>query len=69
VTALAISAALVAVAAVALVAVMLVRRARQPDGVTTFQRQIKALSPEARRRVVDEVQRIDDEKKGPDDGS
>ena len=68
-TTLAIIAVLVAVAVVALVAVTSLRRARQPDGVTTFQRQIKALSPEARRRVVDEVQRIDDEKKGPNDGS
>jgi len=67
VTTLAVIAVLIAV--VALVAVITMRRSRQPDGVTTFQRQIKALSPEARRRVVDEVQRIDDEKKGPDDGS
>ncbi len=68
-TTLAIIVVLVAVAVVGLVAVAAVRRARRPDGVTTFQRQIKALSPEARRRVVDEVQRIDDEKKGPNDGS
>ena len=29
--------------------------------MTTFQRQIDALSPEARRSVVDRVQQLDDE--------
>ena len=38
------------------------------DGVATFRRQIDALSPEARRPVVDEVQRLDDEKKGHANG-
>jgi hypothetical protein len=42
-------------------------RRRSPDGVTTFQRQIDALSPEARRSVVDRVQRLD-ESKPPEDG-
>ena len=43
-------------------------RRRSPDGVTTFQRQIDALSPEARRSVVDRVQRLDESKptEGPD---
>jgi len=57
--------AIVAVVVVVVVAV-LVARSRRPDGVATFRRQIDALSPEARRPVVDEVQRLDDEKKGDD---
>lgn len=63
--------ALIVAAAVAVVvlAVSVWRGRRRPDGVATFQRQIDALSPEARQRVVDEVHRIDEEKKGPPDGS
>jgi HAMP domain-containing protein len=53
------------IAVVALFVVALVaRRVRRPDGVASFRRQIDALSPEARRPVVDEVQRLEDEKKG-----
>ncbi|MFV0308469.1 MAG: hypothetical protein ACK5OX_12070 [Desertimonas sp.] len=67
------TAIVVVVIVVAVLAVVVVgwrvRRARRPDGVATFQRQIDALRPEARQRVVDEVQRIDDEKKGPPGGS
>ena len=37
------------------------RPSRNTDGVATFQRQIDALSPEARRPVVDQVQQLDDE--------
>jgi hypothetical protein len=59
----ALAVALIAVVIV-VVAVVAVRRARRPDGVATFRRQIDALSPEARRPVVDKVQRLDDEKKG-----
>ncbi len=64
------TAAVVALAAIVVVVlvVLVVRRARRPDGVATFQRQIDALSPEARRQVVDEVQRLDEEKKGHPDG-
>lgn len=47
-------------------AVMVIRRRRTVDGVSTFQRQIDALSPEARRNVVDRVQRLDTESP-PDD--
>ena len=59
---------IVAIVAVAIVVVVVVfvARSRRPDGVATFRRQIDALSPEARRPVVDEVQRLDDEKKGED---
>ncbi len=49
---------------IAVVAAVSVRRARRADGVATFRRQIDALSPEARRPVVDEVQRLDGEQKG-----
>jgi flagellar biosynthesis/type III secretory pathway M-ring protein FliF/YscJ len=63
-----VTAVLIAVAAVVIVVVaaILVRRARRPDGVTTFQRQIDALSPEARRQVVDKVQQMDDERSAGD---
>ena len=54
---------------IVLVATWRMRRGQSPDGVALFQRQIDALSPEARQRVVSEVQRIDDEKKDPPDGS
>ena len=42
-------------------------RRRAPDGVTSFQRQIDALSPEARRSVVDRVQKLDEDKPEPRD--
>lgn len=50
---------------VGLVVVALGRR-RNADGVATFQRQIDALSPEARRPVVDQVQQLEDEQAPPD---
>jgi hypothetical protein len=51
-----------AIIAAGIVLFVLSRR-RTPDPVTSFQRQIDALSPEARRSVVDRVQRLEDEKK------
>lgn len=51
-----------AVVVVGVVAMIVARRARPADGVATFRRQIDALSPEARRTVVDEVHRIDEQK-------
>ena len=49
---------LVGAAVVVLVVILvLARRRRTPDGVATFQRQIDALSPEARRPTV---QRLED---------
>lgn len=48
---------IVAVVVVAAVVAVLVRRSRSADGVASFRRQIDALSPEARRPVVDEVHR------------
>ena len=41
-------------------AVVTYRMARSNDTVESFRRQIDALSPEARRGVVDQVNRIDD---------
>jgi type II secretory pathway pseudopilin PulG len=54
--------AVVAVLAVVLVIVAVVtyQRRRSHDAVESFRRQIDALSPEARRNVVDQVNRIDD---------
>ena len=60
--------AIAAVVVLAVVVVVVVQRRRHRDGVATFRRQIDALSPEARRPVVDEVQRLDDEKKGHANG-
>jgi hypothetical protein len=60
------------VVAVALLAVVLIvvgkRMSRPRDGVEQFQRQIDALSSEARRPVVDRVQAIEDDD-GPTKGA
>ena len=52
----------VAVVAALLVvgAVVVYRLTRSNDAVESFRRQIDALSPEARRNVVDQVNRIDE---------
>ncbi len=55
----------VGIVIVGLVVITLSKR-RTPDGVATFQRQIDALSPEARRPVV---QRLEDVVKGEPSGS
>lgn len=54
-----IAAAAVVLVALVLVAVLRSRRRSRADGVATFRRQIDALSPEARRPVVDRVQRLE----------
>jgi uncharacterized membrane protein len=57
------------VIAVALIAFLASRR-RTPDGVTTFQRQIDALSPDARRSVqqrLEDVSKRDDPANGDGD--
>ena len=56
------------VAAVAIVVAVIVaalRRSRAPDGVASFRRQIDALSPEARRPVVDQVQQLEEDGQPP----
>lgn len=50
----------IALAVVVLALVVALRRRRTSDGVVSFQRQIDALSPEARRPVVDRMQRLDE---------
>ena len=51
--------------AVIVVALIVARRRRHPDGVAQFRRQIDALSPEARRPVVNRVQQLEDESESP----
>jgi hypothetical protein len=51
----------VAVAIVVAVIVSSLMRSRSSDGVATFRRQIDALSPEARRPVVDQVQQLEED--------
>lgn len=63
-TAVLVAAAVLVVIAVA-VAVVRARRSRHSDGVATFRRQIDALSPEARRPVVDRVQQLEEEAAEP----
>lgn len=50
----------VAVVIVVAVAVVASRRSGPADHVASFRRQIDALSPEARRPVVDQVQRLEE---------
>jgi len=57
--------AVAAVVVVIAVVVVVTRRSRHPDGVAQFQRQIDALSPEARRPVVDRVQQLEEEADAP----
>jgi hypothetical protein len=59
----------VVIVAIVVVAIgaALIMRARRPDTVEVFQRQIDALSPEARKPVVEQIQQLDD--RGEDDGT
>ena len=61
---------LIGAAVVVLVVILvLARNRRTPDGVATFQRQIDALSPEARRPTVqrlEDVTRRDEPRSGSD---
>ena len=52
---------IVGLAVVAGAVVIVGRRARRDDAVDDFRRQIDALGPDARRRVTDEVRRLDDD--------
>lgn len=47
---------LVVAVAVIVIAALVARSRRANDGVDSFRRQIDALSPEARRPVIDQVQ-------------
>ena len=55
----------VVIVVVVLVGVALGRR--RTDPVESFQRQIDALGPEARRPTIDQVRRADDDADGDDD--
>lgn len=59
-------AVLVVVAVIVVVAVVILVRRREPDTLDEFRRQIDALSPEARRPVVDQVQRLEEAEAGHD---
>ena len=50
----------IALVLIAVVAAVVALRRRRSDGVADFQRHIGALSSEARRPVVDQVQQLDD---------
>jgi hypothetical protein len=54
----------VAVVVLAAVLFLIVGRRRPDDGVTSFRRHIDALSPEARREVIERVQNARDTGKG-----
>ncbi len=60
--------AVVIVVAIVVVAIAaaLIMRARRPDTVEVFQRQIDALSPEARKPVVEQIQQLDE--RGEEEG-
>ena len=53
--------AVVAALIVIAVVIVVVRRRRPADGVAMFRRQIDALSPEARRPVVDRVLALEED--------
>ena len=59
---------LVVVVVVVIAVLVGVRARRSSDPVDSFRRQIDALGPEARRPVVDQVRRVDDDpgQTGPD---
>ncbi len=54
--------------AVVIAVIVGMRLRRRTDPVDSFRRQIDALGPEARRPVVDQVRRVDDDpdQTGPD---
>jgi hypothetical protein len=54
----------VAVVVLAAIAFLVIGRRRPDDGVTSFRRHIDALSPEARREVIERVQNARDTGKG-----
>lgn len=44
----------------ALIVALAVRRGRSTDDIASFRRQIDALSPEARRPTIDQMNHVDD---------
>jgi hypothetical protein len=50
--------------AVSAIAFLVIARRRPDDGVTSFRRHIDALSPEARREVIERVQNARESGKG-----
>jgi hypothetical protein len=60
VTAVVLVIIVVAVLIIVALAVKYLVRQRRPDTVEVFQRQIDALSPEARKPVVEQVQQLDE---------
>ena len=59
----------IAVVVVVAIVVLVARSRRSNDGVDSFRRQIDALSPEARRPVVDQVQNAAGRQTSSDDAS
>jgi hypothetical protein len=59
---------LIAALVVVVIVAALARSRRGSDGVDSFRRQIDALSPEARRPVVDQVQNAAGREPSRDDG-
>jgi hypothetical protein len=55
------------IALVLIVVVVILARRSRSDGVGDFQRQINALSPEARRPVVDQVHKFEDQAAEPEE--
>ena len=60
-TALVIAAVVVVIVIVIIVVTVVARGSRRTDGVADFRRQIDALSHEARRPVVGQVQQLEEE--------
>lgn len=56
-----------AVVVLVLIGIFVARARQRADGVDSFRRQIDALSPEARRPVVDQVQSVAGSDDAPDD--
>jgi hypothetical protein len=69
VTAVVVVIIIVAVVIVVALGVKYLVRQRRPDTVEVFQRQIDALSPEARKPVVEQVQQFDERAEKPDESA
>ena len=56
---------IIAVVVVVAIVLALVLRSRRPDTVAVFQRQIDALSPEARKPTVEKLHQLDEPDRPP----